>query len=78
MLNQWGFVKNIRAEARNFIAYIEAQRALQGKETVSYYGDIEITQERIENFKVRMPREIILPLNLGKLSYSPFYSSSHK
>jgi hypothetical protein len=53
-LKEWRFEKNISATDMNIIvAKAEKRVREEGKETVFFHGQSEITQERIEQFKRR-------------------------
>jgi hypothetical protein len=54
-----------------FVVSKEEERALQGKDTVFYYGGTEITYKRIQNFKSRRSKAVASPPNRGKLLRSP-------
>ena len=52
-LKEWKFEKYLSDRDKRIIVAKAEKRARDGKDTVFYYGDAEITTERIENFKRR-------------------------
>lgn len=54
MLKEWGFEKYLNNESMKFIlAKTEKRVRDEGKETVFFHGDNQVTEERIEGFKKR-------------------------
>jgi len=52
-LKEWKFEKYLSDQDKMIIIAKAEKRARDGKDTVFYHGDTEITTERIENFKRR-------------------------
>jgi hypothetical protein len=52
-LKEWNFEKYLSDRDKRIIVAKAEKRARDGKDTVFYHGDTEITTERIENFKRR-------------------------
>lgn len=53
-LKEWKFDKNVPADEMSFtVAKTEKRKTIEGKDTVFFRGETQITSDRIEHFKKR-------------------------
>ena len=73
-LKEWGYEKNIKTYDMQCIVAKGTKREREGKDTIFFHGDTQITATRIENFKKRKTREV--PPSVGELSIRDAFQSS--
>ena len=52
-LKSWNFDKYLSTSDMKFVVAKAEKRSRQGKETIFFHGDSQVTSERIQNFKKR-------------------------
>ena len=70
-LKEWGCIKNMAAD--EWIVAKGTKRAREGKDTAFFHIGIEVTTQRIENFKRRKTREV--PDSMRELFYTQNFSA---
>jgi hypothetical protein len=60
-LQEWGFNKNLPIQDMQWVAGMRGKRAREGKDTTFFYGQTQITNERIDTFvsKKRKTRDFL-------------------
>jgi hypothetical protein len=72
-LKEWGCKKNMTTDDMQWIVAKGTKRAREGKDTDFFHGGIEVTTQRIENFKRRKTGEV--PDSMRELFYTQNFSA---
>jgi hypothetical protein len=58
-MDKWGFKKNITTQDMQFIVAKDMKRRQQGKDTKFLYREVDVSTERIDNFKRRKTGKLL-------------------